>query len=174
LGRRTFPTIFSRAYFSRAYTMNASLTRQASPQPHADRAIRSATPYGEPVEPLRSLLTPRGGKNAGCGCRHPIDDPNSRRPSGTTGHCAFPPKTGIGERRQRQIIRYQQTWRPLSAHVADPRRSLCAWAGSRQAGSKKPVAWENAAAATPQHCRRRARQQECADRLELAYQRQRL
>src|SRR5258708_3998823 len=27
----------------------------------------------------------------------------------------------------RQTIRYQQTWRPLSAHLADPRRSLCAW-----------------------------------------------
>jgi transposase len=30
------------------------------------------------------------------------------------------------------------------------------------------------AAATPQHCRRRARQQECTDRLELAHQRERL
>ena len=69
----------------------------------------------------------------------------------------------------RQFIRHQQAWRSLSAHVADPRRSLCAWAGSRQAGSTKPVARQDAAAATPQHCRRRARQQECADRLELAY-----
>jgi transposase len=59
-------------------------------------------------------------------------------------------------------------------HLADPRRSLCAWAGSRQAGSKKPVARQDAAAATPQRRRRRARQQECAHRLELARQRQRL
>ena len=88
-----------------------------------------------------------------------------------TGTCAFRPKTGIGERRPRQIVRHQQTWRPLSAQLADPRRSLCAWARSRQAGSKKPVAWENAAAAKPQYCHCRARQQGCADRLELAYQR---
>jgi transposase len=48
------------------------------------------------------------------------------------------------------------------------------WAGSRQAGSKKPVVRQNVAAATPQHCRCRARQQECTHRLELAHQRQRL
>ena len=41
-------------------------------------------------------------------------------------------------------------------------------------GSKKLVARQDAAAATRQHCRRRAREQECADRLELAHQRQRL
>jgi hypothetical protein len=76
--------------------------------------------------------------------------------------------------RPRQTIRYQQTWRSLSAHVADPLRSLCAWAGSRQAGSEKPVARQDAAAATAQHRRCRARKQECADRLELAHQRQRL
>jgi hypothetical protein len=99
-----------------------------------------------------------------------VDFPVRRRRA-TTAICAFRPKTGIGERRPRQIIRYQQTWRPLSAHLADPRRSLCAWARSRQAGSKKPVAWENAAAATPQYCHCRARQQGCADRLELVYQR---
>src|SRR5258708_1708428 len=76
--------------------------------------------------------------------------------------------------RPRQTIWYQQAWRPLSAHLADPRRSLCAWAGSRQAGSEKPVVRQDAAAATPERRRRRARQQECAHRLELARQRQRL
>jgi transposase len=50
------------------------------------------------------------------------------------------------------------TGRSLSAHVADPRRSRRAGAGSRKTGSKKPVARQDAAAATPQHCRRRARQ----------------
>ena len=73
-----------------------------------------------------------------------------------------------------RIVRHHQTWRPLSAHLADPRRSRRAWAASRQARTKKLVARQDAAAATPQHCRRRARQQECADRLELAHQRQRL
>jgi hypothetical protein len=58
------------------------------------------------------------------------------------GEGAFRPKTGIGEQRPRQIIRHQQRWRPLSAQLPDPRRSLCAWARSRQARSKKPVAWE--------------------------------
>ena len=59
-------------------------------------------------------------------------------------------------------------------HPADPRRSRRARAGSRQAGSKKLVARQNAAAATPERRRRRACQQECARRLELAHQRQRL
>ena len=44
----------------------------------------------------------------------------------------------------------------------------------RDKQSEKPMARQDAAAATPQHCRRRARQQECAHRLELAHQRQRL
>jgi hypothetical protein len=75
----------------------------------------------------------------------------------------------------RQIIRHQQTWRSLSAHLADPWRSSGARTGSRKAGSEKLVARQDAAAATPQHRRRRARQQECADCLELAHhQRQRL
>ena len=40
---------------------------------------------------------------------------------------------------------------------------------------EKPVSSAvDAAAASPQHCRRRAREQECADRLELAHQRYRL
>ena len=38
----------------------------------------------------------------------------------------------------------------------------------------RPVVGQNAAAATPQHCRRCAREQECARRLELAHQRHRL
>jgi transposase len=44
----------------------------------------------------------------------------------------------------------------------------------RDKQSEKPMARQDAAAATPQHCRRRARQQECAHRLEPARQRQRL
>ena len=70
--------------------------------------------------------------------------------------------------------RHQQTWRSLSAHLADPWRSSGARTDSRKAGSEKLVARQDAAAATPQHRRRRARQQECADRLELAHQRPRL
>jgi hypothetical protein len=67
----------------------------------------------------------------------------------------------------------------LIVDEADPKRRLACFGGdddglSRQAGSDKPVARQDAAAATPERRRRRGRQQECAHRLELARQRQRL
>ena len=62
-------------------------------------------------------------------------------------------------------VRYQQTWRSLSAHIDDPWRSRCARQSSRQAGSPKPLAWEVAAKAASQCRGCRARQQECEDRV---------
>jgi len=87
---------------------------------------------------------------------------------------AWPCAQAAIERRTRPIIRHQQAWRSLSAHFADPRRSRRTRTGSGQAGSTKPVARRDAAAATPQHCRCRAREQEYPDRLEPAHQRYRL
>jgi hypothetical protein len=80
------------------------------------------------------------------------------------------PETTI-EWRPIAAARHQQTRRSLSSYLAYPRRSRRIGPDSRETGSEKPLAARSARASSCKCRRRRARQQERADRVEPARQR---
>ncbi len=83
------------------------------------------------------------------------------------------PETTI-EWRPIAAARHQQTRRPISSYLAYPRRTRRLGPDTREAGSEKPLAAQSARTPSSKCRRRRARQQERADRMELARQRHEL